>query len=64
MEKDGADSIKRVKEVGGFTLAQDEKTSVIYGMNRQAIEGGGIDQVLPLAEIVPNIIRIIKERGN
>jgi len=64
MGKDGADSIKRVKEVGGVTLAQDEKTSVIYGMNRQAIEGGGIDQVLPLAEIVPNIIRIIKERGN
>lgn len=64
MGKDGADSIKRVKEIGGVTLAQDEKTSVIYGMNRQAIEGGGIDQVLPLAEIVPNIIRIIKERGN
>jgi two-component system chemotaxis response regulator CheB len=64
MGKDGAEGMKRVKETGGVTLAQDEKTSVIYGMNRQAIETGAIDQVLSLNEIIPNIIRIIKERGN
>ena len=64
MGKDGADGIKRMKENGATTIAQDEKTSVIYGMNRQAIENGGIDFILPLDEIVPNILRIIKERGN
>jgi two-component system chemotaxis response regulator CheB len=64
MGKDGADGIKRMKENGASTIAQDEKTSVIYGMNRQAIENGGIDFILPLDEIVPNILRIIKERGN
>ncbi|MEM7179976.1 MAG: chemotaxis response regulator protein-glutamate methylesterase [Spirochaetota bacterium] len=64
MGKDGATSMKKIKEAGAATIAQDEKTSVIYGMNRQAIEFGAIDSVVPLDEIVPNIIRIIKERGN
>lgn len=64
MGRDGADSIKRLKEKGGATIAQDEKTSVIFGMNRQAIDQGGVDHVVPLNEIVPNMIRIIKERGN
>ncbi len=63
MGRDGADSMKRLKEAGCTTIAQDEKTSVIYGMNRQAIETGGIDYVVPLNDIVPNILRIIKERG-
>ncbi len=63
MGKDGAESIKRLKEIGAPTLAQDEKTSVIFGMNRQAIENGGVDHVVPLQEIVPQMIRIIKERG-
>ncbi|MCB1178766.1 MAG: chemotaxis response regulator protein-glutamate methylesterase [Leptospiraceae bacterium] len=64
MGRDGADSMKRLKERGGATIAQDEKTSTIFGMNRQAIDQGGIDHVVPLEEIVPNILRIIKERGN
>ncbi|MCB1191624.1 MAG: chemotaxis response regulator protein-glutamate methylesterase [Leptospiraceae bacterium] len=64
MGRDGADAIKRIKYEGGATIAQDEKTSVIFGMNRQAIESGCIDYVVPLDKIVPCIIRIIKERGN
>lgn len=64
MGRDGADAIKRIKYEGGATIAQDEKSSVIFGMNRQAIESGCIDYVVPLEKIVPCIIRIIKERGN
>ncbi len=64
MGKDGAEGMKKLKERGGVTIAQDEKTSVIFGMNRQAIELGGIDYIVPLEEIVQNVIRIIKERGN
>ncbi len=63
MGRDGADSIKAIHEVGGATIAQDEKTSVIFGMNKQAIEIGGIDYVAPVEEIVQNMIRIIEERG-
>jgi two-component system, chemotaxis family, protein-glutamate methylesterase/glutaminase len=63
MGKDGALAMKRIKEKGGSTIAQDEKTSVIFGMNRQAILNGAIDYIVPLDEIVPYIIRIMKERG-
>jgi two-component system, chemotaxis family, protein-glutamate methylesterase/glutaminase len=64
MGKDGAESIKRLNEKGCPTIAQDQATSVIFGMNRQAIDLGAIDEIVPLNEIVPNMIRIIKERGN
>ncbi|MCB1158706.1 MAG: chemotaxis response regulator protein-glutamate methylesterase [Leptospiraceae bacterium] len=63
MGKDGALSMKKVKELGGATISQDEKTSVIFGMNKQAIEMGAIDHIVPLEDIVSNILRIIKERG-
>lgn len=64
MGKDGAESIKKLKEIGSPTIAQDEKTSVVFGMNRQAIDMGGIDHIVPLNDIVPQMIRIIKERGS
>lgn len=64
MGRDGAESMKKLKSIGSPTVAQDEKTSVVFGMNRQAIEMGGIEIVVPLDEIVPQMIRIIKERGS
>ncbi|MCB1141225.1 MAG: chemotaxis response regulator protein-glutamate methylesterase [Leptospiraceae bacterium] len=63
MGRDGADSIKRLRDKGSTTIAQDEKTSVIFGMNRQAIDLGAIDHIVALEDIVPQMIRIIKERG-
>ncbi|MCE9501143.1 MAG: chemotaxis response regulator protein-glutamate methylesterase [Leptospira sp.] len=64
MGKDGAHGIKAIRDGGGFTIAQDEKTSVVFGMNRQSIEMGAVDSVLPLEKIAMNIVRIIEERGN
>jgi len=64
MGRDGAEAMKKLKEIGSPTIAQDEKSSVVFGMNRQAIELGGIDSIVPLNEIVPQMIRIIKERGS
>ncbi len=63
MGRDGADSTKMIRDEGGITIAQDEKTSVIYGMNRQAIELGGIDHILPLEEITGTILELVKQRG-
>ncbi len=51
MSSDGAKGIARIREKGGVTLAQDEATSVIYGMNRVAIEAGSVHQVLPVEAI-------------
>jgi len=51
MGKDGAAGALAIKKVDGKTCAQDQLTSVIYGMPKAAVEAGGIDEVVPLAEI-------------
>jgi len=51
MGSDGAKGVKAVKAASGFVIAQDEATSVIFGMPAEAIKTGTVDQVLPLDEI-------------
>ncbi len=51
MGKDGAAGALAIKRAEGKTLAQDQATSVIYGMPRAAIDMGAIDEVAPLSEI-------------
>ncbi len=59
MGRDGAEGITRIKNSGGKTIAQNEETSVVYGMNRVAVEKGGIDDVVPLSEIPKKIVEYI-----
>lgn len=51
MGRDGAAGLLAIRNVGGFTIAQDEATSIIYGMPREAVMLGAADRVLPLGEI-------------
>lgn len=51
MGNDGVEGMGAVKAAGGLTLAQDAGSSVIYGMNREAVEKGYINQVLPVSEL-------------
>jgi len=51
MGSDGAMGMKALKAVGARTIAQDEATSVVYGMPRAAAELGVVDRVLPLQKI-------------
>jgi two-component system chemotaxis response regulator CheB len=51
MGADGAAGISHIKQLGGITIAQDQKTSVIYGMPRAAAETGRIDFILPTERI-------------
>lgn len=51
MGRDGAKGMKAIKEAGGRTIAQDESTSLIFGMPRAAIELGVVDRIKPLDAI-------------
>ena len=51
MGKEGAAEIGSIYRAGGFTLAQDESSSVVFGMPRVAIENGFIQKVLPLVSM-------------
>jgi len=57
MGKDGADGLLRLREKGATTFAQDEATSVVYGMPRVAWENGGAQRQLPLEKIAEFLIR-------
>jgi two-component system chemotaxis response regulator CheB len=51
MGRDGAAGLREVRDAGGLTAAQDEATSVVYGMPREAALLGAAEHVLPLAAI-------------
>jgi two-component system, chemotaxis family, protein-glutamate methylesterase/glutaminase len=59
MGQDGAKGILKIKGKGGYTLAQDEETSVVYGMNRVAVQMGAIDVIVPLNDIPKSIANIL-----
>lgn len=51
MGRDGAKGLLAIRQAGGFTVAQDEATSVVYGMPRMAAELRAVDKTLPLQKI-------------
>lgn len=51
MGRDGVDGLHAVKRFGGYIIAQDEASSVVFGMPKAAIETGLADAILPLASI-------------
>jgi two-component system chemotaxis response regulator CheB len=57
MGSDGAAGLAEIKRAGGETIAQDEATSVVFGMPREAIQLGAAVRVLPLPQIGPAILR-------
>jgi len=62
MGSDGAEGLKSLRLCGGHTMAQDEQTSIIFGMPRAAIELDAAEVVLPLDDIGPQIMRWISEQ--
>lgn len=56
MGDDGARGIKEMHDAGARTIAQDEASCVVFGMPKEAIKLGGIDQVLPLDKIPSAVI--------
>ncbi len=61
MGHDGAAGARAVRRAGGVVIAQDEATSVVYGMPKAAVDAGAVDLVVPLDEVVPAIERCVTE---
>lgn len=59
MGADGAAGLRLIRESGGTTIAQDESTSIVYGMPRVAVESGAAERVLPLESIADEIMNIV-----
>ncbi len=57
MGDDGADGLKELHAAGARTIAQDEATCVVFGMPKEAIARGGVDEVLPLPRIAPQVLK-------
>jgi two-component system chemotaxis response regulator CheB len=58
MGDDGARGMRRIKDAGGQTVAQDEATCVVYGMPKEAVAHGGVDIVRPLDKIAGELLRL------
>jgi two-component system chemotaxis response regulator CheB len=66
MGSDGADGLKKLRDAGGLTIVQDEATSLVYGMPREAALRGGAEIISPLEKIAEEIVEAIspKKRGD
>ena len=58
LRDDGARGLLEMKEAGAKTIAQDEKSCVVFGMPKEAINLGAADRILPLNQIAPQIIKL------
>ncbi len=58
MGRDGPSGLLELKRSGARTIAQDEKTSVVFGMSREAIQLGAVEEILPLGGIGPRLCEL------
>jgi len=59
MGKDGAEGLLKMKEAGAHTIAQDEKSCIVFGMPKEAIALGAAEKVVPLSQIGQEIMNML-----
>lgn len=57
MGDDGAKGLLEMKQAGAYTIAQDEKSCVVFGMPNEAIKLNAVDKILPLEQIAPHVFK-------
>ena len=60
MGRDGTDGAVTLKRKGAYVIAESQKTCVVYGMPKAAVDAGVVDEVLPLNEIADAMVRLVK----
>ena len=63
MGHDGAKGMQAIKRLQGRTIAEDQSTSVVFGMPKAAIEAGVVDSILPLQQVAEGIVQCLKKGG-
>jgi len=58
MGSDGAEGLLDIRRAGGFTLAQDEETCVVFGMPREAVRRGAVDRSMAPASMAQLLLRM------
>lgn len=61
MGRDGASGLRAIRDAGGRTFAQDEATSVVFGMPKVAMETGAAEAIAPLEKIPGLLVRAISK---
>ncbi|HRY67941.1 MAG TPA: chemotaxis response regulator protein-glutamate methylesterase [Phycisphaerae bacterium] len=59
MGADGAQGLRQMRQNGAWTIAQDEETSLVYGMPKEAVKIGAADGVVPLSKIPLTVARLM-----
>ncbi len=59
MGADGAEGLLEMKQAGASTIAQDERSCVVFGMPKEAIKLGAADKIVPLDQVAQEIIRMV-----
>jgi two-component system, chemotaxis family, protein-glutamate methylesterase/glutaminase len=60
---DGSMGVRAIRQMGGTVIAQDEETSEYYGMPGAAVHTGCVDFILPLDEIAPALMTLVRSGG-
>ncbi|MDQ1709176.1 MAG: two-component system, chemotaxis family, protein-glutamate methylesterase/glutaminase [Frankiaceae bacterium] len=60
MGRDGATGLKSLRDAGAVTIGQDEASCAVYGMPGVAMTLGGVEHQLPLVEIAPAVVRLVR----
>ncbi|MCH7782503.1 chemotaxis response regulator protein-glutamate methylesterase, partial [candidate division KSB1 bacterium] len=63
MGRDGSEGMLSMRQAGAKTMAQDEKTSVVFGMPKEAYKNGGAQRLLPLEDIAEETLRLLAEKA-
>lgn len=63
MGDDGANGMLEMNQAGAHTIAQDEASCVVFGMPKEAIARGGVNEIVPLSEIPRRIVNSLAQHG-
>ncbi len=63
MGKDGAIGMLEMRQAGAYNLAQDEATCVVFGMPREAIAVGAVDEIVPIQDMAQRVLERLRKSG-